>query len=285
MVSYARARAEALIPSCKVGFLERPERVVLIIIGALFNRMEAVLWVIAFTAAPGFFQPLEQEMARAIAARRARHTGSAPVIQRGALTGGMIASGLVVVIIIAALVSPLVDSLFKGQTLLVGALVIMLVGYFAEHMTRGVLAGYDRFGPYGLLVGSEGLLRLAACVVLAVIGVETAGPYGLLVAIAPFAAVAIALRDPRSRWGSASRQGRVMLSWRLVLAPPEALETVVVHELAHLRVFGHGPRFWSLVASRRPDHLVWRRWLRTHSLELHGALMPPTTMEVDASAG
>ncbi len=47
MVSYARARAETLIPSCKVGFLERPERVVLIIIGALFNRMEAVLWVIA----------------------------------------------------------------------------------------------------------------------------------------------------------------------------------------------------------------------------------------------
>ena len=47
MVSYARARAENLIPSCKVGFLERPERVVLIIIGALFNRMEPVLWVIA----------------------------------------------------------------------------------------------------------------------------------------------------------------------------------------------------------------------------------------------
>jgi CDP-diacylglycerol--glycerol-3-phosphate 3-phosphatidyltransferase len=47
MVSYTRARAETLIASCKVGFLERPERVVLIIIGALFNRMEAVLWVIA----------------------------------------------------------------------------------------------------------------------------------------------------------------------------------------------------------------------------------------------
>jgi hypothetical protein len=83
---------------------------------------------------------------------------------------------------------------------------------------------------------------------------------------------AIAIRDPRSRWGSASRQGRLMLSWRLVLAPPEALETVVVHELAHLRVFGHGPKFWAVVASRRPDHLTWRRWLRTHSLELHGAL-------------
>jgi len=82
----------------------------------------------------------------------------------------------------------------------------------------------------------------------------------------------VALRDPRSRWGSASREGRLMFSWRLVLAPPEALETVVVHELAHLRVFGHGPRFWEVVASRRPDHLVWRRWLRAHSLELHAAL-------------
>jgi CDP-diacylglycerol--glycerol-3-phosphate 3-phosphatidyltransferase len=47
MVSYARARAELTIPKCKVGFLERPERVVLIIIGALFDRMAPVLWVIA----------------------------------------------------------------------------------------------------------------------------------------------------------------------------------------------------------------------------------------------
>src|SRR5580698_5610751 len=47
MVSYTRARAENTIPKCKVGFLERPERVVLVIIGALFNRMAPVLWVIA----------------------------------------------------------------------------------------------------------------------------------------------------------------------------------------------------------------------------------------------
>jgi CDP-diacylglycerol--glycerol-3-phosphate 3-phosphatidyltransferase len=47
MVSYTRARAENTIPRCKVGFLERPERVVLIIVGALFNRMAQVLWVIA----------------------------------------------------------------------------------------------------------------------------------------------------------------------------------------------------------------------------------------------
>lgn len=47
MISYTRARAESLIPSCKVGFLERPERVVLIIIGALMDRMAPVLWIIA----------------------------------------------------------------------------------------------------------------------------------------------------------------------------------------------------------------------------------------------
>ncbi len=93
-----------------------------------------------------------------------------------------------------------------------------------------------------------------------------AGPLG----VAP---TAVAVRDTRSRWGSASRQGRVMLAWRLVLAPPVALETVVVHELCHLRVFGHGPRFWDLVATRIPDHATHRRWLRTHAPELHAALV------------
>jgi predicted metal-dependent hydrolase len=85
----------------------------------------------------------------------------------------------------------------------------------------------------------------------------------------------VVLRDPRSRWGSASRKGRLMFSWRLVLAPPAALETVVVHELAHLRAFGHGPGFWRLVAGRRPDHLAQRAWLRKHSHALHAALDVP----------
>lgn len=83
---------------------------------------------------------------------------------------------------------------------------------------------------------------------------------------------AISIRDQRTRWGSASRQGRLAFSWRLILGPPETLETVVIHELAHLRVFGHGPRFWAVVASRRADHKVWRGWLQDHSAELHGAL-------------
>ena len=84
--------------------------------------------------------------------------------------------------------------------------------------------------------------------------------------------VKVDIRDPTSRWGSASRKGRLMFSLRLVLAPPASLDTVVVHELAHLRVFGHGPAFWALVASLRPTHLADRAWLRRNSYALHSAL-------------
>jgi predicted metal-dependent hydrolase len=93
--------------------------------------------------------------------------------------------------------------------------------------------------------------------------------YAAALSVAP---AKVDVRDPRSRWGSASRKGRLMFSWRLVLAPPGSLETVVVHELAHLRVFGHGPAFWAIVAARRPSHLADRAWLRRNSGALHGAL-------------
>jgi predicted metal-dependent hydrolase len=82
----------------------------------------------------------------------------------------------------------------------------------------------------------------------------------------------VAIRDTTSRWGSCSRRGSLSFSWRLVLAPPEALEAVAVHELCHLQVFGHGPRFHALLAARVPDHAAWRRWLRRHAPELHAAL-------------
>lgn len=111
----------------------------------------------------------------------------------------------------------------------------------------------------------EGWLRERAAADLA----DAIRDHSTALAVKP---VNVALRDPRTRWGSAARTGRLSFSWRLVLAPPEALETVVVHELAHLRVFGHGPEFWAVVASRVPDHKAWRRWLREHSVELHAAL-------------
>jgi len=82
----------------------------------------------------------------------------------------------------------------------------------------------------------------------------------------------ITIRDTTSRWGSCSRQGALSFCWRLILAPPAALEAVAVHELCHMRVFGHGPRFWELLETRLPDYAVWRRWLKRQGPELHAAL-------------
>ncbi|MEW6583594.1 MAG: SprT family zinc-dependent metalloprotease [Actinomycetota bacterium] len=74
----------------------------------------------------------------------------------------------------------------------------------------------------------------------------------------------VVVRDARSRWGSCSSQGRVGLNWRLVMAPPQVADYVVVHELAHLREMNHSPAFWAVVAAVVPDHREHREWLRAH---------------------
>jgi predicted metal-dependent hydrolase len=80
------------------------------------------------------------------------------------------------------------------------------------------------------------------------------------------------LRDPRSRWGSCGPDGRIMLSLRLVMAPPDVFRYVAVHELCHLRWRGHGPRFWGLVERQMPEYGGPYRWLREHGGELHRAI-------------
>jgi hypothetical protein len=74
----------------------------------------------------------------------------------------------------------------------------------------------------------------------------------------------IRIAGQRTRWGSCSPRGTVSLNWRLALAPPEVLDYVVVHELCHLVESNHSPRFWALVAHRRPDYGEARRWLHDH---------------------
>ena len=82
----------------------------------------------------------------------------------------------------------------------------------------------------------------------------------------------LAVRDPRTRWGSCGADGSIMLSLRLLLAPPDVFRYVVVHELCHLRWRGHGPRFWALVERQMPDYARWRAWLRTHGAALHATV-------------
>ena len=79
----------------------------------------------------------------------------------------------------------------------------------------------------------------------------------------------LTLRDTRSRWGSCSAEGNLMLSWRLILAPPDVFDYVVAHEVAHLAEMNHGPRFWAEVRALCPGYEAPRRWLRTEGPELH----------------
>jgi predicted metal-dependent hydrolase len=77
------------------------------------------------------------------------------------------------------------------------------------------------------------------------------------------------LADPRGRWGSCSSAGDIMLSWRLILAPPVVLDYVAAHEVAHLAQMNHSPAFWAEVARLMPDHARHRAWLRQHGNALH----------------
>lgn len=79
----------------------------------------------------------------------------------------------------------------------------------------------------------------------------------------------LSVRDARTRWGSCGADGRIMLSLRLALAPPEVFRYVAIHELCHLRWRGHGPRFWALVERQMPDYAQHRDWLRRHGARLH----------------
>lgn len=72
------------------------------------------------------------------------------------------------------------------------------------------------------------------------------------------------VRDWRRRWGECHTKGRLRFNWRLVLLPPEILDYVVVHELTHLIVPGHPPRFWQEVGKLLPEYAASRHWLNRY---------------------
>lgn len=78
----------------------------------------------------------------------------------------------------------------------------------------------------------------------------------------------ITVRDQKTRWGSCSSRGTLSFNYRLVFAPPEILDYVVVHELCHLTYMNHSKDFWNMVASVMPEYKMHRKWLREHGQEL-----------------
>ncbi len=78
----------------------------------------------------------------------------------------------------------------------------------------------------------------------------------------------LSIRDQDTRWGSCSSARSLSFNWRLVMAPPDVLDSVVVHELVHLRVLDHSPRFWRALDARFPRHRACRRWLDANAYRL-----------------
>jgi predicted metal-dependent hydrolase len=71
----------------------------------------------------------------------------------------------------------------------------------------------------------------------------------------------VVLKGWKRRWGECHPDGTLKFNWRLIMCPPAVIDYVVVHELAHLKVPGHNPRFWGQVARVLPDYAARRRWL------------------------
>jgi len=78
----------------------------------------------------------------------------------------------------------------------------------------------------------------------------------------------LTIRGQRTRWASCSATGAMSFNWRLLLAPEPVLDYVVWHEVCHLDVMDHSPRFWALLAERCPDYRDHAGWLRRHGATL-----------------
>lgn len=77
----------------------------------------------------------------------------------------------------------------------------------------------------------------------------------------------VCYRSQKTRWGSCSANGKISLNWRLIVAPIEVIDYVIVHELCHLVHYNHSKSFWDLVATQIPDYDVKRAWLRENQYE------------------
>jgi O-antigen/teichoic acid export membrane protein len=167
----------------------------------------SVLWALIYLVGPGFFLPLEQEVSRSLANRRARGVGGGPLVRQAGMLGAALVAALVAVTLVGAPL--LLDHLFDDQVLILVGFVLAIVGYSAVHLARGTLAGLGRFRGYALFFVYENSLRVAAAVVLALLGVDNAGPYAVAVGLAPGVAIGLALlgehdlasEGPPAPWG------------------------------------------------------------------------------------
>lgn len=155
------------------------------------------LWILVFVVAPGFFLPLEQEVGRAVADRRSRLIGGGPVVRKAAQAGLILALSLMALSVVGFEAFGFTDRLFHGQEVLLVCFVIALATYAVQHITRGTLSGNGRFGPYGMILGAEGVFRIVPVIVVYAAGLDDLLWYGLALAIPPILASIVSVWGQR----------------------------------------------------------------------------------------
>ncbi len=152
----------------------------------------AAMWFAMFALAPGFFLPIEQELGRALAHRRALGQGGRSVVKKVSILTLIVSTMVVLVLTIS---SPwLTGSYFAGDWWMFGALLVGFAAYAPVHLSRGICSGLGRFTPFAVVVASDGVMKILGTVLLAMIGITAVGAYAFAIAIAPlFAVVAIGL--------------------------------------------------------------------------------------------
>ncbi len=77
----------------------------------------------------------------------------------------------------------------------------------------------------------------------------------------------LSFRSQKTRWGSCSTSGHLSFNWRLIIAPKDVIEYVIVHEIAHLKHHDHSKNFWNVVASQIPNYRILRKWLKDNQFD------------------
>lgn len=147
------------------------------------------LWFTTFALVPGFFMPVEQELGRALAHRRALGYGGRPVVRRMIPLTAALVVALTLVIVVAS--RWLTSEMFEGHWIVTLSLGITICAYAPMHLARGIASGSGRFVAYGTIMGVDGAVRILACVLLWQLGVTSVGAYALSVAVSPIIAVAV----------------------------------------------------------------------------------------------
>ncbi len=241
----------------------------------------SALWALTFVAAPGLFLPLEQEVGRAASARRVAGLGAGPVVRQALLLGAGLALG--VIVLASAAEGPLVGTLFNGQGLLLAGFLVAMAVYALYYLSRGTLAGSARFGGYAAVLTIEGVVRIAAALVLLKAGVTNDGAYGLAISLPCLIGLAavlprqrgIAAPGPPARWSEMS----AALGWLLAGALlAQALTNVA--PLAVKALFSSGD---PSAAGRVLNGLIVARIPLFFFQAIQASLMPK--LSADATAG